>query len=77
MMQRSFDCNNNIFMQGYDSIDWRFRDELFVLILIPTIEHIPWALRNIPIPPGIYDRIISIICKKMASGVYESSSASY
>jgi len=55
----------------------RLRDELFAPILIPTIEHIPWALRNIPIPPGIYDRIISIIREKMASGVYESSSASY
>jgi hypothetical protein len=41
------------------------------------IKHIPWALRNIPIPPRIYDRIISIICEKMASGVYESSSTSY
>jgi hypothetical protein len=55
----------------------RFRDKLFVLILIPKIKHIPWVLRNIPIPPGIYDHVISIICKKMASSVYESSSASY
>jgi hypothetical protein len=55
----------------------RFRDELFAPIVILMIEHIPSSLRNISIPPGIYDHIISIIHKKMASSVYKSSSASY
>ena len=55
----------------------RFKDEYFAPILIPTIEHIPWALRNIPIPPGIYDRVINVIREKMAAGVYEPSSSSY
>jgi hypothetical protein len=39
----------------------RLKDEFFAPVVIPTIEHIPWALRNIPIPPGIYDRVIAII----------------
>ena len=55
----------------------RFLDEYFAPILIPTIEHIPWALRNIPIPPGIYDRVIKVIREKMEAGVYEPSSSSY
>jgi len=55
----------------------QFKDEFFTPILIPTIEHVPWALRNIPIPPGIYDRVISVIREKMAAGVYEPSSSSY
>jgi hypothetical protein len=55
----------------------RFKDEYFAPVMIPTIEHVPWALRNIPIPPGIYDRVIKIIREKMESGVYEPSNASY
>ena len=54
----------------------RFDPEYFDPILIPTIEHVPWALRNIPIPPGIRDRVIEIIRDKMASGVYEDSNSS-
>src|SRR3954447_13484520 len=55
----------------------RFREEYFDPIVIPTIEHIPWVHKNIPIPPGIYDEVIRIIRDKIASGVYEESNASY
>jgi hypothetical protein len=55
----------------------RFKEEFFAPIVIPTLEHIPWALRNIPIPPGIYDRVINIIHEKMESGVYEALNSSY
>jgi hypothetical protein len=44
---------------------------------IPTIEHVLWVLRNIPIPPRIYQKVIDIIKDKIASGVYEDSNASY
>lgn len=44
---------------------------------MPTIEHVPWALRNIPIPPGIYDEVVRVIRDKIKSGVYEESSSSY
>jgi hypothetical protein len=54
-----------------------FRDDYFPPIVFPTIEHVPWALQNIPIPPGIRDRVIQIIKDKMAAGVYESSNSSY
>lgn len=55
----------------------RFSSEWFDPVIIPTVEHVPWALRNIPIPPGIYSRVIDIIKDKIASGVYEDSSSSY
>lgn len=36
-----------------------------------------WSLRNIPIPPGIFDRVVEIIKSKIAAGVYEPSNSSY
>ncbi|KAF8574127.1 hypothetical protein K439DRAFT_1305334, partial [Ramaria rubella] len=29
----------------------RFRNDYFELMIIPTIEHVPWAEQNYPIPP--------------------------
>ena len=52
-------------------------DEFFDPVLIPTIEHVPWVLRNIPIPPGIFDDVVQIIKDKIASGIYEPSNSSY
>lgn len=54
-----------------------FDPEYYPPVLIPTIEHIPWMFRNIPIPNGIHDKVIQIIKEKIASGIYEPSSASY
>jgi len=45
--------------------------------VIPTVEHILWSLKNIPIPPGIFPRIVEIIKSKIAAGVYELSNSSY
>ncbi|KAJ8483236.1 hypothetical protein ONZ45_g14668 [Pleurotus djamor] len=55
----------------------KFSSEWFDPVIIPTVKHVPWALRNIPIPPGIYDKVINIIKDKIATGVYEDSSSSY
>lgn len=55
----------------------KFSAEYFDPIIIPTIEHIPWVLKNIPIPPGIYQQVINIIKAKISAGVYEPSSSSY
>lgn len=55
----------------------KFREDYFEAVKIPTIEHTPWAKRNIPIPPGIADDISAIIRDKVASGVYEPSNSSY
>ncbi|KDQ09755.1 hypothetical protein BOTBODRAFT_74174, partial [Botryobasidium botryosum FD-172 SS1] len=51
----------------------RFRDDYFDPVIIPTIEHVPWVLKNIPVPPGNLEKVIAIIRDKIASGVYEPS----
>jgi hypothetical protein len=55
----------------------KFTDAYFDPVVIPTIEHIPWVLKNIPIPPGIYDKVINVIRNKIDAGNYEASNSSY
>ena len=55
----------------------KFSEEWFDPIVIPAIEHIPWAIRNLPIPPGLCKPIIKIIKDKIASGIYKPSNSSY
>ena len=55
----------------------RFRNEYFSPVKIPVIEHVPWAHKNLPIPPGILEEVIKIFKEKIASGMYERSDASY
>jgi hypothetical protein len=55
----------------------KFSSDYFDPITIPTIEHIPWVLRNIPIPPGNFHKVVDIIKAKISAGVYEPSSSSY
>src|SRR5882724_7837735 len=54
-----------------------FRKDYFKPIIIPTVPHMPWVERNIPIPPGIYDEVIRIIKGKIRIGIYERSNSSY
>jgi hypothetical protein len=54
-----------------------FSEEWFDPIKIPTVDHIPWVLKNIPLPPGIRDEVINIIKAKIAAGTYEPSNSSY
>ena len=55
----------------------KFRSEYFDPVVIPTIEHVPWVLRNMPIPPGIYEQVVKVIKEKIQAGVYEPSNSSY
>jgi len=55
----------------------RFRSDFFPPIEFPVVPHTPWVLRNIPIPPGIYDEVCRVIKKKLKAGVYERSNSSY
>ncbi|TFY76788.1 hypothetical protein EWM64_g7225 [Hericium alpestre] len=55
----------------------RFCDEYFDPVVIPTVEHVPWAHKNIPIPNGIMDKVIELFKEKIAAGVYEPSDSSY
>ena len=60
-----------------DSERGHFREDFFPPVEIPVVPHTPWVLRNIPIPPGIYDNVCKIIKQKMDAGVFEPSNSSY
>ena len=55
----------------------KFSSDYFDPAVIPTVKHILWSLKNIPIPPGIFPRIVEIIKSKIAAGIYELSNSSY
>lgn len=60
-----------------DSERGSFKLEYFPPVEMPTIPHTPWVLKNIPIPPGLYDRVCAVIKQKIDAGVYEPSNSSY
>ena len=43
----------------------KFREDFFPPLKMPVVPHVPWALRNIPIPPGIYNEVVKIIRDKI------------
>jgi hypothetical protein len=55
----------------------KFSKEYFELVVIPTVEHTPWVLRDIPIPLEIYNCVVEMIKNKIQSSVYEPSNLSY
>ena len=58
-----------------DLVHWIIRDdEYFDPVVIPTIAHIPWMLKNIPIPRGTYNKVISALRDKIKSKFHEPSS---
>jgi len=69
--------NNETALAWDDSERGTFREDYFEPVIIPTIEHEPWALKNIPIPPGLKDEVVKFIKMKIDSGVYEPSGSSY
>ena len=55
----------------------KFSSDYFDPVVVPTVKHILWSLKNILIPPEIFPRIVEIIKSKIAAGVYESSNSFY
>lgn len=53
------------------------KESYFSPYIIPTIPHTPWVYKNIPIPPGIHDKVIELLRLKIEAGVYEPSQSSY
>jgi len=43
-----------------DAEKGRFKDEYFVPVKILVIKHVPWAQKNLPIPPGILEKVIKL-----------------
>jgi hypothetical protein len=74
---------HHLMMEQNEAFAWdetekgHFKEVYFPPIKIPVIEHTPWQLKNMPIPPGIYVQVIKAVCKKIASGVYEPLNSSY
>jgi len=73
----------DIFRTHEDALAWdesmcsQFNPAYFPPIIIPVIEHEPWAKKAIPIPAGVREEVIEEVKKKIAMGVYETSSSSY
>jgi hypothetical protein len=54
-----------------------FRQDSFPPVCIPMVPHTPWVYKNIPIPSGLHNKPVKIICDKIVSGAYELSNATY
>jgi hypothetical protein len=68
---------NEVALAWDESMRGSFNPEYFPPVILPVVAHEPWAKKSIPIPPGIREQVIEEIKKKIALGVYESSSSSY
>ena len=53
------------------------KESYFTPYIIPTVPHKAWEYKNIPIPPGIRDKVIDLLKHKINAGVYEPSQSSY
>jgi len=60
--------NNELGIVWDDSECGTFHEDYFEPVVIPTIEHEPWALKNIPISPGLKDKVIKFVKTKIDSG---------
>ena len=69
--------NQNEAFAWEDSERGRFKQEYFPDIEMPVVEHKPWVLRNIPIPPGMHEDVMEFIRIKIKAGTYEPSNSSY
>ena len=54
-----------------------FREDFFPPVEMPMVPHKPWIVRNLPIPPGIYNNVCAVIQKKIDVGVFEPSNSLY
>ena len=76
-LMHHFMCLQNLGFAWNDSQRGNFRTDFFPPVRMPVVEHKPWVLRNIPIPPGIYNELCDLIRIKLQAGVYEPSNSAY
>jgi transposase InsO family protein len=69
--------NNEAALAFVDTERGTLKESYFSPYVMPTVPHVPWEYKNIPIPPGIRDKVIELLKEKMAAGVYEPSQSSY
>ena len=66
-----------------DGLSWleaergEFWTDFFPPVRILTVPHTPWVYKNIPIPPGLHNKLVKIVRNKIAAGAYEPSNAAY
>src|ERR1700683_4132475 len=53
------------------------KESYFTPYIILTVPHKVWEYKNIPIPPGIQDKVIELLKHKINAGVYEPSQSAY
>ena len=69
--------NNEQSLAFIDTERGTLKESYFSPYIMATVPHTPWEYKNIPIPPGIKDKVIEVLKNKMAAGVYEPSQSSY
>lgn len=70
--------NNNSATLAFEESDrGMLKESYFSPYIMPVIPHTPWESRNIPIPPGIRDKVVDLLREKIKAGVYEPSQSSY
>lgn len=70
-------CLQNKAFAWTDEEGGKFKEEYFPPVKIAVEEHVPWVLKNIPIPPGIMDEVCKQLKEKIDAGILEPSSSSY
>ena len=76
-LMHHFMCLHESAFAWNDSERGHFREDFFPPIEIPTVPHKPWIVKNLPIPPGIYNQVCKEIQRKIDAGIYEPSNSSY
>ena len=72
-----------VLMRNEEALAWddmekgKFREDYFAPVVIPTVKHEPWVLKNIPIPHGLCEEVIKFIKDKIASRTYKPSGSLY
>jgi hypothetical protein len=60
-----------------DTEKGQFRTDYFPPIKFPIVAHVPWVHKNIRIPPGLKDRLIEELQRKINMGILEPTNSSY
>ena len=53
------------------------KESYFSPYIIPTIPHLPWEYKNIPIPQRLLLKVLEVLKLKIAANVHEQSQSSY
>ena len=53
------------------------KESYFSPYKIPHVPHVPWQDKNIPIPPGLRDKVMELFQLKIKAGVYEPCQSPY